>query len=58
MATDIRRMSREDLDRLNAESKAWRERNKPAQDQTPEQPAPDAIQTTQLDLWEKLRATT
>ena len=53
MATDIRRMSREDLDRLNAESKAWRERNKPAQDQTPEQPAMDAIQTTQLDLWEK-----
>jgi hypothetical protein len=58
MATDIRRMSREDLDRLNAEGKAWRERNKPAQDQTPEQAAPDAIQTTQLDLWEKLRATT
>ena len=28
MATDIRRMSREDLDRLNAEGKAWRERNK------------------------------
>jgi hypothetical protein len=28
MVTDIRRMSREDLDRLNAESKAWRERNK------------------------------
>ena len=58
MATDIRRMSREDLDRLNAEGKAWRERNKPAQDQTPdqtpEQPATDAIQTTQLDLWEKL----
>ena len=46
-------MSREDLDRLNAEGKAWRERNKPAQDQTPEQPATDAIQTTQLDLWEK-----
>jgi len=58
MATDIRRMSREDLDRLNAEGKAWRERNKPAQDQSPEQAAPDAIQTTQLDLWEKLRATT
>ena len=36
-----------------AEGKAWRERNKPAQDQTPEQPATDAIQTTQLDLWEK-----
>ena len=50
MVTDIRRMSREDLDRLNAESKAWRERNKPAQEQT----APDAIQTTQLDLWENL----
>ena len=49
MATDIRRMSREDLDRLNAEGKAWRERNKPAQDQTPEQPATDAIQTPQLD---------
>jgi hypothetical protein len=53
MATDIRRMSREELDRLNAEGKAWRERNKPAQDQTPEQPATDAIQMTQLDLWEK-----
>jgi hypothetical protein len=49
MATDIRRMSREDLDRLSAEGKAWRE----PQDQTPEQPATDAIQTTQLDLWEK-----
>jgi hypothetical protein len=58
MATDIRRMSREDLDRLNAESKAWRKRTNPAQDQTPEQAAPDAIQTTQLVLWEKLRATT
>jgi hypothetical protein len=56
MATDIRRMSREDLDRLNAEGKAWRERNKPAQDQTPGQAAPDAIQTTQLDLWEKLKS--
>jgi hypothetical protein len=36
---DIRRMSREDLDRLNADGKAWRERNKPAQDE------PDASET-------------
>ena len=27
MSTDIRRMNRDDLDRLNAEGKAWRERN-------------------------------
>ena len=32
MATDIRRMTREELDTLNAEGKAWRERNKPVED--------------------------
>jgi hypothetical protein len=37
MSTDIRRMSREDLDRLNAEAKAWRERNvQPVAEQAPE----------------------
>jgi hypothetical protein len=48
MAADIRRMSREDLDRLNAEGKAWRERHKPVQDE----PEPEAV-PTQMDLWEK-----
>jgi hypothetical protein len=53
-------MSKEELDRLNAEGKAWRERNKPAQEVeldphrhfhkfTPE--TTPAIQ--QLDLWEE-----
>ena len=37
MSVDIRRMSKEDLDRLNAEGRAWRERgNKPAQEPLPE----------------------
>jgi len=56
MATDIRRMTREELDALNAEGKAWRERNNPVEDPhyhfhkfTPE--TTPAIQ--QLDLWEK-----
>jgi hypothetical protein len=50
MATDIRRMSREDLDRLNAEARAWRDRNKPGQDQEPAPDQPDAIPVEQLDL--------
>jgi len=55
VATDIRRMSREDLDRLNAEGKAWREQQrKPIADQAPEQRLSETIQTTQLDLWQKL----
>jgi hypothetical protein len=63
MATDIRRMSREDLDRLNAEGRAWRERgNEPAQEPLPEptraEPVADmqdsmreTAQPAQLDLF-------
>jgi hypothetical protein len=51
MSFDLRRCSKEDLDRLNAEGRAWRERaNKPAQE-----PLPKPIRTesppTQLDLF-------
>ena len=31
MATDIRRMSKEELDELNRQGAIWRARNKPAQ---------------------------
>jgi hypothetical protein len=48
MATDIRRMSREELDELNRLGKEWRERNKPAQNPVISDEIP-----TQLDLWEK-----
>jgi hypothetical protein len=55
MATDIRRMSREDLDRLNAEGKAWRERNvQPvAAEQPPEPtlPLPTSAVAEQLPLF-------
>jgi hypothetical protein len=63
MATDIRRMSREDLDRLNAEGRAWRERgNKPAQEPLPEpihaepladmqDSKPEVVQPVQLNLF-------
>jgi len=47
-------MSREDLDRLNARARLGAKRNKPAQDQTPEQPATDAIQTTNLIFGEAM----
>jgi hypothetical protein len=48
MSTDIRRMSKEDLDRLNEEGRRWRERGtKPAQEPLPEPVAPPA----QLDLF-------
>lgn len=54
MSFDIRRCSREDLDRINAEAKAWRERgNKPDQEPLPE-PAgvqPPADIPVQLDLF-------
>ena len=50
MATDIRRMSREDLDRLNADSRAWRDRNKPGQDQEPNPVQPALILAEQLDM--------
>jgi hypothetical protein len=52
MAIDIRRCSKEDLDRLNADSRAWRDRNKPGQDQEPtaDQPNTQEIPTDQLDL--------
>ena len=48
---DIRQCSKEDLDRLNAEGKAWRERNNPADNP----PAAEAIQSSpeQMNLWEK-----
>ena len=51
MATDIRRMSKDELDALNESGRKWREHNKPAEDQKPQQQAPVAIPTTQLDLW-------
>lgn len=56
MATDIRRMSRDELDELNRLSKAWRERNKPAQDEP--KPVADVtpignIPPIQMDLWDK-----
>jgi hypothetical protein len=52
MATDIRRCSKEDLDRLNAEARAWRDRKKPGQDQdpVPVQPEIQKIPTDQLNL--------
>jgi hypothetical protein len=66
MSVDIRRMSREDLDRLNAEGKAWRERSKPGvadtlstsdKPQAALHKADDASplhnQPDQMDLWEK-----
>lgn len=46
MATDIRRMSKEELDELNRQAALWRARNKPA----PDQQAPDSV-PTQMDLW-------
>jgi hypothetical protein len=52
MATDIRRMSRDDLDRLNAEGKAWRERNQPDQNQKPATVATDTPVPNQLPLLE------
>jgi hypothetical protein len=51
MATVIRRMSRDELDRLNAEGKAWRERNKPDQNQTPAIVVTDMPVPDQLQLW-------
>ena len=39
MATDIRRMSKDELDALNENGRKWREHNKPAEDQKPEQQA-------------------
>jgi hypothetical protein len=47
MATDIRRMSKEDLDELNRQAKVWRSRDmKPTQDQQPEA-------REQMDLWDE-----
>jgi hypothetical protein len=60
MSRDIRRMTREELDTLNAEGRAWREARQP-QTATPlQEPSAaeslanmqDCIQP-QLDLWEK-----
>jgi hypothetical protein len=42
MAIDIRRCSKEDLDRLNAEARAWRDRKKPGQKQNPMPLEPEA----------------
>jgi hypothetical protein len=52
MAIDIRRCSKEDLDRLNAEARAWRNQKKPAQNQNPlpVEPETHEIPTGQLDL--------
>jgi hypothetical protein len=55
MSVDIRRMSKEDLDRLNEEGRRWRERaNKPAQEPLPEpiraEPLAD-IKPVQLNLF-------
>jgi hypothetical protein len=53
MSTDIRRMSREDLDRMNAEGKAWRERKavRPGADQAPE---PSLTSPTSVAVGEQL----
>jgi hypothetical protein len=40
MATDIRRMSKDDLDRLNAEARAWRDRDKRPEEDLSSLPAP------------------
>ena len=40
MATDIRRMSKEELDELNRQGAIWRARNKPAQPVTDTIPEP------------------
>lgn len=54
--TDIRRMSREELDALNESGRQWRERNKPQG----ARPLPEPISTEplanmqdfmQMDLW-------
>jgi hypothetical protein len=52
MAIDIRRCSKEDLDRLNAEARAWRDGKKSDQDQDPVlvNPETQEIPTAQLEL--------
>ncbi len=45
MATDIRRMSKEELDELNHQGALWRASNKPAQNP----PAPEAIVPMPVD---------
>jgi hypothetical protein len=40
MATDIRRMNKEELDELNRQGAIWRARNKPAQPVTDTIPEP------------------
>jgi len=52
MATDIRRMSKEELDELNRQGAIWRARNKPAQpvtDTIPE-PSKDRSETPTPDV--------
>jgi hypothetical protein len=55
MSVDIRRMSREDLDRMNAEGKAWRERKAvqpvPEQDPKPTLTPPTSFVGEQLPLF-------
>jgi hypothetical protein len=46
-------MNREDLDRLNAEGKAWRQRNTPDQNQKPATAVKDTPVPTQLPLWSR-----
>jgi hypothetical protein len=52
MAIDIRRCSKEDLDRLNSEARAWRDRKKPGQGQdlVPVEPETQEISTDQLNF--------
>ena len=48
MATDIRRMSKEELDELNRQGALWRARNNPTQNP----PAPETV-PAQMDLWDQ-----
>lgn len=40
MSFDLRRCSKEDLDRLNEEGRIWRERNNPAKEEPPIEAVP------------------
>jgi hypothetical protein len=55
MSFDIRRCSKEDLDRLNADAKAWRDRNDPATPDVAQNSTEIVVADTepseQLDLW-------
>ncbi len=53
MSQDIRRMTREDLDRLNVEAKAWREQRKLNPENKPHDPPENELPPPpgQLDLF-------